>query len=222
MQLHAVVAVPEDVVRATALEVAPALVAATAPAVPEDTGRGLLSRLRRRPAEDPAPVATFAPATPGSVFVKIAKFGNVTADVAAELRAELEAAAAEWRAPVLRVAKVSVAEEAPHEVIAELDGDVAALREIYHNVIEVAAQHRFYLDRRNFRPEAVLGRLAVPDGEVLPDAVAGLELGHSGPWWTAPHLTLLRASFSGGAGFAEVARIGLDDDAGEAELRILA
>lgn len=222
MQLHAVVAVPEDVVRTTALEVAPALVAATVPDVPEDTGRGLLARWRRRPAEEPVPVASFAPATPESVFVKIAKFGNVTADVAAELRAELEAAAAEWRAPVLRVSKVAVAEEAPYDVTAELEGDVDALRDIYRNVIEVAAQHRFYLDRRNFRPEVVLGQLVVRDGATLPEAVAGLEVGHSGPWWTAPHLTLLRSSFSGGAGFAEVARIGLDDDAGEAELRILA
>lgn len=222
MQLHAVVAAPEDVVRATALEVAPALVAATIPDAPEQTGGGLLSRWRRRPVEQPGPVASFVAASPESVFVKIAKFGNVTADVAADLRSDLEAAAAEWRAPVLRVSKVVVAEAAPYDVTAELEGDVDALRDIYRNVIEVAALHRFYLDRRNFRPEVVLGRLDVPDGEVLPDGVAGLEVPHVGPWWTAPHLTLLRASFSGGAGFAEVARIGLDDDAGEAEIRILA
>ncbi len=222
MQLHAVVSVPEDAVRATVLEVVPALLAATVPPEPEDTGRGLLSRWRRRPSEPAAPLASFAPAAPESVFVKIAKFGNVTADVAADLTSSLEGVAADWRAPVLRVKGITVAGEAPYDITAELEGDVDALRDIYSNVIEVAAMHRFYLDRRSFRAQVVVGRLDVPDGATLPPPVAGLAVDHVGPWWSAPHLTLLRASFSGGAGFAEVARIGLDDDAGEAEILHLA
>ncbi len=167
MQLHAVVAVPEEAIRATVLDAVPALIAATAPPEPEPE-RGLLARWRRRPAEPLAPVVSFAPAPPESVFVKIAKFGNVTADVAGDLAAELEEAAGAWHAPVLRVSKVVVAESAPYTVTAELEGDVDALREIYRNVLEVAALHRFYLDRRNFRPEIVLGRLEAPTAQPCP------------------------------------------------------
>ncbi|MBS2939852.1 hypothetical protein KDN32_19095 [Nocardioides sp. J2M5] len=222
MQLHAVVAVPEDAIRATVLDVVPSLVAASAPPVPEEAGRGLLGRWRRRPEAPPAPLVSFVPAAPESVFVKIAKFGNVTADVAGELAAELEEAAAGWHAPVLRVSKVVVSEAAPHTVTAELEGDVDALREIYRNVLEVAALHRFYLDRRNFRPEIVLGRLEAPEGAAVPEVLAGLEVDRSGPWWSADHLSLLRVSFSGGTGFAEYAQIALVDDAGGAEIYHLA
>lgn len=222
MQLHAGVAVPEEAVRATVLDVVPSLVAATVPPASEETGRGLLARWRRSPAEPPAPVVSFVPASPESVFVKIARFGNVTADVARDLTSSLTETAGDWRAPVLRVSSVTVSDAAPYVVTAELEGDVDALREIYRNVIEVAALHRFYLDRRNFRPEVVLGQLSAPAGDVVLDGIAGLRIDRSGPWWSADHLSLLRASFSGGAGFAEVARVGLDDDAGGAEIYHLA
>ena len=214
MQLHAVVAVPEGVVRAT-LDAAPEVVAAAFPAPVEEAGRGLLARWRRRPSEPAAPAVTFVPAAPEAVFVRMAKFGNVTADVAGDLAAALEQAAGTWRVPALRVSRLVVADAAPFDVTAQLEGDVDALRTIYAKVLEVAQEHRFYLDRRNFRSEVVIGRLAAGDGGDVPETVAGAEMELDGATWSPPHLTLLRSSFSAGTGFTDYARIDLGDTAQE-------
>ena len=209
MQLHAVI-VPPPAVVASALEAARDLVP-LAPPVVEVPKPGLLDRLRgRRPAEpEAAPVITWVPAAPEAVFVRLAKFGNVTADDAAGLARALEGVAGTWRAPVLHVSRLAVTEAAPFDVVAGLDGDVDALRDIYRNVNEVARLQRFFLDRRSFRSELVLGSLAVEDGAPVPDSVAGAEIVHRGPRWSPTHITLLRSSFTAGVSFAEVARIEL-------------
>lgn len=208
MQLHAVVVPPTDVVRA-ALEAASAL-AATAP--PTAVARSsLLDRLRGRRAAPVAPTVTFVPGGPETVVVRMSKFGNVTADDAADLGRALAEVASTWRAPVLRVVRIVVSEEAPHVVRAELDGDVDALRDIYGNVNEVARQRRFFLDRRSFRSEVVLGTLEVADGAALPEGIAGAVPDRAGRPWVATHLTLMRSSFASGASLAEVSRIHLAD-----------
>ena len=121
-----------------------------------------------------------------------------------------------WPAPVLRVSRLSVTESEPHAVTAELEGDVAALRDIYHNVNEVARQQRFFLDRRSFRSELALGWVETPAGTPLGAGPAGLEVPHLGPHWLPTHVTLVRSSFvAGGTTYAEVARVALAHGAEE-------
>ncbi|MDR7254698.1 hypothetical protein J2X46_003696 [Nocardioides sp. BE266] len=222
MQLHAGVALPPDVVR-EALNVVPELVASRAPAPPEPPAQGLLSRLLgRRPAEVPvevhAPVVSLPPAPP-PVFIRMAKFGNVTADDAAALASAYEAAAATWSVPVLRVSRIRVTEEAPYDVMVELEGDVGALKDIYRNVYEVAQEQRFFLDRRGFRSEVSLGPVADVED---PASIAGAEVAHLGRLWSPSHLTLLRLSYNAGANFSEYASIELGDAAQEMGARTLA
>lgn len=219
MQLHAVIVPPPDVVD-SALQAARDLVPSVPPVV-EVPRPGLLDRLRgRRPAEpEPAPVVTLVPASPDAVFVRLAKFGNVTGDDAAGLAKALEAVAATWPAPVLHVTKVQVGEAAPFDVTAELEGDVDALRDIFSNVNEVARLQRFYLDRRSFRSELVLGTLEVQDGAPT-DSVAGAEVPRRGVRWSPSHVTLLRASTTAErTTFSEFARIELEHRAEEQDAR---
>lgn len=214
MQLHAVIVPPPGVVQ-DALDAAGDLIPPP-PAATEEPRRGLVDRLlARRPVEPPAaPVVTLAPAASEAVFVRLAKFGNVTATDADGLAAALEAEAGTWSAPVLRVSAVRVADAHPFDVTAQLDGGVDALRDIYRNVIEVARLQRFYLDRRSFRAELTLGSVEVEDGGPVPDVVAGAEVPHQGPRWSPSHITLLRTSFTDtGTTFAEVARVELADGA---------
>ncbi len=218
MQLHAVIGPPPGVVQ-SALEAARDLIPSPPP-VAEEPKRGRLDRLRGRRQVQPqaaAPVVTLVPAVPEAVFVRLAKFGNVTGDDAAGLVKALEAEAGTWRAPVLHVSKVVVTEALPFEVRAQLEGDVDALRDIYSHVIEAARLQRFYLDRRSFRSElTALGSLEGEDGAPVPDSVAGAEVLHPGVRWSPSHITLLRTSFTdGGTTFAEVARIELAHGAAE-------
>ena len=210
MQLHAVLVPPPDVVE-DALEAARGLVPST-PDVADEPRPGLVGRLlgRRQPAAPAAPVVTTALAAPEAVFVRLAKFGNVTASDAAGLARALEAAAGTWRVPEVHVSRLAVADAPPLDVTAQLDGDVDALREIFRNVNEVARLERFFLDRRNFRSELALGAVEVADGAPLPEDVVGAELAHPGRRWSPTHVTLLRTSFTdSGTTFSEVARVQL-------------
>lgn len=219
MQLHAVIVPPPDVVD-SALRAARDLVP-PAPPVVEVPRPGFVDRLRgRRPAEPEAPpVITWVPAAPDAVFVRLAKFGNVTADDAEGLATALEAVAATWPAPVVHVTRLRVAEAHPFDVTAELEGDVDALRDIFRNVNEVARLQRFFLDRRSFRSELVLGSIELEDGAPV-DSVAGAEVPHRGVRWSPSHVTLLRTSFTAeGTTFSEVAQIELEHRAEEQDAR---
>ena len=219
MQLHAVIVPPPDVVD-SALQAARDLVP-SAPPVVEVPKPGLLDRLRgRRPAEpEAAPDITLVLAAPDAVFVRLAKFGNVTGEDAAGLTRALEAVAGAWPAPMLHVTSVGVAEADPFDITATLEGDVDALRDIFSNVNEVARLQRFYLDRRSFRSELVLGSVEVEDGASA-DSVAGAEVPHGGVRWSPSHVTLLRASVTAeGTTFSEVARIELEHRAEEQDAR---
>ena len=175
---------------------------------------------RIRTALDAAPVVTLSPAAPEAVFVRLAKFGNVTGEDAAVLTQALETAASAWRAPVLHVSRVGVAEAHPFDVTAQLDGDVDALRDIYLNVIEAARLQRFFLDRRSLRSELVLGSVGVEAGTPVPDSIAGAEAPHRGPRWSPSHITLLQTTVvAGGSTFVEIARIELAGGAAATVIR---
>jgi hypothetical protein len=217
MQLHAVIVPPPSVVL-DALEAGRDLF--PPPVATEEPKQGLLDRLRgrRRAVPAAAPLATLLPAAPEEVFVRLAKFGNVTATDVAGLVTALEPVAVTWRAPVLHVSAVRVAETHPFGVTAQLDGDVGALRDIFNNLIEAARPHGFFLDRRSLRSELALG--SVDGGGPVPDPVAGAEAPHDGASWWPSHITLLRTSVvDGQTTFVEVARIGLADSAEELDAR---
>ena len=209
MQLQAVIIAPTRVAWA-ALQAARDLVP-SAPAVTEPQKASLWSRFRAGgPAAPSVAAVTLVPEDPDHVFVRVSKFGNVTADDAARLVEALEAAAVSWPAPVVHVSKLVVAREHPYAVTAELDGDLDALRDIFHGVNEVARLQRFFLDRRSFRSELTLGTLTTEGEDAVPDSLAGAEAPQDGPRWAPAHVTLLRTSFvNGGTTYAEVARIAL-------------
>jgi 2'-5' RNA ligase len=189
MQLHAVIVAPPGVV-ADAAETARRLVEAQVPG--EESRPGLMARLRRRPAE-PAPAVTFAPADPGAVFVRLAKFGNVTSTDASSLASALTAVAATWPAPHLHVSGVSVGQGRPIDVTARLDGDVEALAAIYRNLNDAAKREGFFLDRRSFRSEVTVGEVQVPDGAVVPDTLPGATVEDRGAEWQPTHISFLRS-----------------------------
>ena len=210
MQLHAVV-VPPTAHAQAALEAAQVL--APPPVVVDEPKPGLLDRwLGRREPEPVAdePAVTLVREPPEAVRVRLAKFGNVTTNDAVGLTAALEAEAGAWQVPVLYVAALAVGAEHPYEVTARLEGDVDGLRDLYRNVNEVAQSQRFFLDRRGFRSEMVLGTMRVEDES--PPPLAGVEVPFRGAYWSPSHVSLLRATYgAGGTTFAEYARIELRD-----------
>ena len=213
MQLHAVIVPPPTVVE-DAFEAARALLP-EAPVAAEEPTPGRLGRFlgRRQPPPPPMPVVSMVPAEPAAVFIRLAKFGNVTVTDAEGLAAALQVVARNWQVPILRASTFAVAAAHPFDVTAQLDGDLDALGDIFANVNEVARVQRFFLDRRSFRAELFLGTIETPDGAPTPE-VAGAELEHQGPQWSPTHITLLRTSFSdGGTTFAEYARVELADAA---------
>ena len=210
MQLLAVIVPPPEVVR-DALEGAQAL-CSTAPETTAEPGRGLLDRIRGRGrgTSRTTPAVTLRPVSPDAVFVRLAKLGNVTGDDAEGLARALAAATGTWPAPVLHAVGLSVTESEPYAVTARLGGDVDALRDIYSNVIEVARQQRFFLDRRSFRSELVVGSIEGEDGAPVPATVVGADVPHAGPRWSPTHLTLVRASFgASGTTYSELAQVEL-------------
>ena len=210
MQLLAVIVPPPEVVR-DALEAAQAL-CSTEPATKDEPGRGLLDRIRGRRggASRNEPSVALRPLSSDAVFVRLAKFGNVTGDDAEGLARALTAVAGTWTAPALHATGVSVTESEPHTVTAHLGGDVDALRAIYGNVNEVARQQRFFLDRRSFRSELVVGSVEGEGGAPVPATVLGAEVPHAGPTWSPSHVTLVRASFgASGTTYSELAQVEL-------------
>jgi len=144
------------------------------------------------------------------VFVRLAKIGNIEASDAAVLTKALEVAARSCRTPELHVSKVSVAAAHPFDIVAQLDGDLDALRDIFHKVNEIARLQRIFLDRRSFRTELPLGSFQLEDGATFPAHLAGVETLHDGLRWSPSHITILRTSFTGGqTTFSEFARLDL-------------
>ena len=210
MQLIAVMVPPPEVVR-DAVEAAQAL-CSPEPTMEDEPGRGLLDRIRGRRggASRTAPSVALHPLSSDAVFVRLAKFGNVAGDDVEGLARALTAVAGTWPAPVLRTTGVSVTESEPHTVTAQLGGDVDALRDIHGNVNEVARQQRFFLDRRSFRSELVVGSAEGQDGAPVPPTLLGAEAAHAGPSWSPAHVTLVRASFgASGATYSELSQVDL-------------
>jgi hypothetical protein len=213
MQLYAAIVPPQSVVDA-ALEAARVVVSPPPPPAPEQKARLRDRVLGRREPEAPAPPElTFNEAAPGAAHVRLAKFGNVTSTDAGALADALAASAGAWPMPVVYVTHLVVGTTYPFEVSARLEGDLDALRGLHRGVNEVAQSQGFFLDRRSFRSELVLGTVQTADyGSSVP--LAGIEVPCRGPYWSPTHVTVLRSSWAAGATtFTEYARIDLGDDA---------
>ena len=206
MQLHAVITPPTSV-GWDAAQHAFGLVAEESAAAAEPR-RGLLSRFRSSRATESAPVATGVPAEPSRVFVRGARFGHLTSTDASHLTTAIEAAAARWPAPVVHVGSLDFREE-DGTVAACLDGETDALAWIFREVNQVAKGQGFFLDRRSFRSEVVVGRVDVPEGARVP-AVVGTSVEHPGSEWRASAISLVRSSHSSsGTRFEELSALPL-------------
>jgi 2'-5' RNA ligase len=207
MQLHAVIVPPTSVVE-DAAEAARELVATQQPSA-EEPRPSLLGRLRRRPTE-PTPTVSLALADPDAVFVRLAKFGNVTSTDASSLARALSTVAATWPAPRLHVSGVSIGQGRPIDVVARLEGDVDGLAAIYRNLNDAAKREGYFLDRRSFRSELRVGEVEVPDGAVLPDALPGAAVECLGAEWQPTHISFLRSVHrADGPAYDEIHRLAL-------------
>lgn len=165
------------------------------PTTVETPARGLVGRLRKRGAV-PVPEVEWQPNLADAVVVGVAKFGHVTRADTQDLIAALEKSARDWAAPEVRVADIHVGETEPFAVAARLTGGLDALVGLFRNVLGVAQQQGFFLDRRSFRSEVALGTITVPPGAAVPESLPGVVIPVHGPTWTISHLQLVRVSLN--------------------------
>ena len=178
----------------------------------EEPKRGLLGRLRKPQPEPVVPEVIWEPTKPEALLVKVCKFGNVTlSDTRALVRA-FEAVAPGWPRPALHVGGVYVGDAEPFTVTAHLEGETDDLFALFRQVLDVAKEQDFFLDRRSFRSQIPLGVVRVPDGAAVPEGLPGAVIPLEGPEWHASHLTLLRQLHVGAdTTFEEVAAVRLGD-----------
>lgn len=211
MHLQAVI-VPQPGAIEGALQITHGIFSPEPEPVVEPQRGGLLGRLRKPPPPPPevVPEVIWEPTPPEAMFVRVGKFGNVTLTDTRALAKSLEATAMKWPTPLLHVSSVTVGETEPFAVNAKLDGEVDDLFAIFRNVVEVAKQEGFFLDRRSFRSQVPLGTVQVPPGAEVPEGLPGAVIPLEGPEWRATHLTLLRLTRVGMVtSYEEVAAIPL-------------
>jgi hypothetical protein len=191
MQLQAVIVPPRGAIEG-ALQITHGIFAPEPEPVQEQK-RGVLGRLRKPPPPtETTPEAIWVPTAPEALFVRVAKFGNVTLTDTRSLVKAFQEVAPDWARPLLHVACVTVGETPPFAVTAQLEGDTDGLFSVFRNVLDVAKQQDFFLDRRSFRSEIRLGSVEVPAGAPVPDGLPGAVIPLEGPQWQATHLTLFR------------------------------
>ncbi len=213
MQLHAVIVPPRDAIEGAEHIVDGIFNPRPDPAVEPRRG-GLRGRLRKSAPAEVVPEVIWSPTPREAVFVRVAKFGNVTLTDTRTLVRALEGCAPRWPRSTLHVATVTVGETEPFTVTAQLEGDLNALGEVFSHVLDVAKQQDFFLDRRSFRTAIQLGSVEVPPGGEVPEGLPGAVIPCEGPSWQASHLTLFRLSGVGGAvAYEEVAAIALGQPA---------
>lgn len=208
MQLIAVARPPADAL-SQALDAAHALCRASAPEVTQTSG-GLLSKMfKRQEKPAPAPDLTFVPLSSSAMFLRIARLGNVSSADAIAFADTMSVHAATWPTATLRFGDISVTEEPMPKVFAELAGDVDALFSIFRGFNDAAKLLGFFLDRRNFRPHVELGRIEGPGRGPVPADTELSGVGHAGAAWRLTELSLMRATYDGEEGYAEVAALPL-------------
>jgi 2'-5' RNA ligase len=194
MQLVVVVLPPPAVVQ-EALDLTRGLLDVDVPEVEQPRGLG---RLLRRSPSPPPPSPVLDPLPIGSVFVRVARLGNVMDADAAMLARVVREAAGQWPAPVLHVAGIRVTGDPRPELVADLGGQTDGLASIFRSLESTVRRHGFFLDRRAFRAEIALGTLDVPEGAELPVSVVEGAAPATGSGWQATDLTFVRRAHRAG------------------------
>jgi hypothetical protein len=217
MQLQAVICPPQGAIDG-ALQITHGIFAPDPEPVVEEPKRGLLGRIKKPPPPtEVVPEVIWEPTPPAAMFVKVCKFGNVTLSDTRALVKSFEHVAPHWPRPALHVGGVYVGETEPFAVHARLEGDTDDLFTIFRNVLDVAKEHDFFLDRRSFRSQVSLGTVRVPPGAEVPEGLPGAVIPLEGPEWHATHLRLLRLTIVGEVmSYEEVAMIPLGQAAEQA------
>ena len=195
MQLQAVIVPPPGAID-SALQMADDIFSPEQASV-EESKRGLMGRLRKAVPSRVILEPVWVPTPPEGLFVRVAKFGNVTLIDTRNLAEAIERWSSKWPSPLLHVASLAVGETAPFSVVAQLEGDLHGLFGVFTHVLDLGKQQDFFLDRRSFRNEIRLGSLEVPEEAEVPAELPGAVIPLEGPEWQADHLTLFRVLNSG-------------------------
>lgn len=140
------------------------------------------------------------PTLPDDLEVVLARFGNVTNDVAETLRTVLEHGTAEL--PGCAVALVGPRIDGDL-VVADLRGEVDRVAATAGAVSRIAEARGIYVDRRVFRHGVVLAHLDEDDhGSAIEHRLGRLTHWYSSPW-LADEVTLVRTGWRGETPIAE-------------------
>jgi 2'-5' RNA ligase len=165
------------------------------PAAPPEKP-SIVGRLLQRQSEAPALATELTVRASEAMFVRVARFGNVTSDDARRLARALGEVAATWPAPVVHVAELGIELTDTQLVVnAQLGGDIDGLRDIFRNFNEAAKAQRFFLDRRSFRPEFTVATVDLPDDPTFLDRLEWDADAHRGPDWQAAAISMMRVAF---------------------------
>ena len=201
MQLQAVIIPPQSVLQDA---LAAAQTIHLKPEAPPEKPR-IVERLFQRQSEVAAPAAELTVVASDAMFIRLARFGNVTSDDARRLARALGEVAATWPAPVVHVAELGIELTDTQLVVnAQLGGDIDGLKGIFRNFNEAAKAQRFFLDRRSFRPEFTVASVDLPDDPSFLDRLEWDADVHRGPEWQATDISMLRVSFGDAQKFEEV------------------
>jgi hypothetical protein len=158
-----------------------------------------------------APVTSLDAFVPlAEAYLLVAKLGHLSVSDVQRLETRLEAEAAEWPAPLLRVEGVDLDASAETGAVqARLGGDVDALRDVVRGVQDVTARTQIFVDRRTFRPLLEVGRVTDAASEDYAAALLSTLEGFTGGWWWQSHLTLLAPGATASDGYRVEGQVAL-------------
>lgn len=212
MQLQAVIVPPESV-RQDALAAAQTI--HLTPEAPSEEP-GIVERLVLRKRRPLAPPPELVVAASEAMFIRLARLGSVTGSDVHSLALALGELAATWSAPVVHVTELGIQLTDTQLMInAQLDGDIAGLRDIFGNFNEAAKAQRFFLDRRSFRPEFAVASVDLPADPTFLERLEWEADSHQGPDWQVTSISLMRVAFGDQTQtFEQVDSIALGGDRG--------
>lgn len=201
MQLQAVILPPQSVLD-DALAAAQTVYLKPEPPTEKP---GVVERFRQRRSGSPIPAPELRVVPSEAVFIRLARFGNVTANDARSLALALGEVTGTWSAPVVHVTELAIELTDARLVInAQLGGDLDGLHDMFRNFNQAAKGQGFFLDRRSFRPEFTVAAIDLPDDPSFLDRLEWEADGHQGPEWQATSISMVRVAFGDNARTFEV------------------
>lgn len=216
MQLQAAIVPPQTVLQDALAAAQTIHLRSGAPSEKEKPG--IVGRLFQRQSAVAAPASTAALAVVASTetFVRLGRLGHVTSTDARTLARALSEFSGAWPAPVVHVADLDIElSDTLLVIIARLGGDIDGLRDIFSGFNDAAKAHRFFLDRRNFRPEFKVASIALPGDPSFLDRLEWDADAYRGPDWQVSAISMLGATFGDNApSFDEVETLTVGVDRG--------